>query len=208
MWTHILISGSLWLEGSYVGQSVELWSLMWGIALSHNLLPFKKWWKPLHGYIFQSPLERTKVYSAHLCSTLSGRVYGVWWAPGQAVHTQGLRVLLNLPESWAKCLVIFISHLRDNFWVNVCLGLWPTMPSFWLTACLLIREDAHTLSLWVCVSTLLLIVINALFPCVCSHTWCHISNNKLSTCFYSVCLLETALLSKRDKGWGHFASGL
>ena len=78
---------------------------------------------------------------------------------------------------------VFISHLHDFFWVNVCLGLRPTIPSFWLTACLLIREDAHTLSLWVCVPTLLLIVINALFPCVCSHTWCRVFTNKLSTCF-------------------------
>lgn len=103
---------------------------------------------------------------------------------------------------------VFISHLHDFFWVNVCLGLWPTMPSFWLTACLLIKRMPTPLSLWVCVSTPASDCDKCTLSLCVLHTLCRVSNDKLSTCFYSFCLLETTLLSNRDKSWGHFASSL
>ena len=46
------------------------------------------------------------------------------------------------------------------------------------------------------------------FYYVLSHTLCYVSNNKLCACLYSLCLLETFLLSNRGKSQGHFASSL
>ena len=77
-----------------------------------------------------------------------------------------------------------------------------SLPNSWLTVPLLIREDAHTLSFWVCISALLLSWINRLFSCVLYHILCCVSNNKFCNCFYSFCLLETFLLSNRGKSQG------
>ena len=54
---------------------------------------------------------------------------------------------------------------------------------------LLIREDAHTLPLWVCISAWLR--VNEKFLCVLAHFLLScVSNNKLCTCFFFFFLID------------------
>ena len=69
---------------------------------------------------------------------------------------------------------------------------------------LLIRADAHTLSLQVYTSALLLSQINKLLLCVLFQMLCCAHNNKLFFFFFSFCLLETFLLSNQDKSQDNF----
>ena len=70
---------------------------------------------------------------------------------------------------------------------------------------LLIREDAHTLSLQVYISALFLSQTNKLPLCVLFHMLCCANNNiHFFFFFYSFCLLETFLLSNRDKSQDNF----
>ena len=64
------------------------------------------------------------------------------------------------------------------------------------TAVLLTGEDAHTLSLPVCISALFCL---KQFLCVLSHLLCCVSNNKLCTCFY---LLEKCRFSVGSRARG------
>ena len=60
------------------------------------------------------------------------------------------------------------------------------------------RGVSHTLSLWVCISALLLSQLNKPFLYVLSHLLlCYVSNNKLCTCIYSFCLHEKCIFN-----WG------
>ena len=65
-----------------------------------------------------------------------------------------------------------------------------TYPLF--TGLLLTREDAHTLSLWVCISSLLPSQLNG--SCVLSYfLLCFVSNNKPCTCIYSFCFHDKCI---------------
>ena len=54
---------------------------------------------------------------------------------------------------------------------------------------LITKGNAHILSLWLCISALLLSQLNQLFLSVLSHLLLHyVSNNKLCICIHSFCL--------------------
>ena len=61
------------------------------------------------------------------------------------------------------------------------------------TALLLVRRDTHTLSLWVCISALLLSQLNKPFLYVLPYLFCYVSNNKLCTCIDSFCLHDKSI---------------
>ena len=65
------------------------------------------------------------------------------------------------------------------------------------------REAAHSLSLWVCISALLL---SYQFLFVLSHLLCYISNDKLYTCIYSLYVCDKRIFSLRAKIQGKLAS--
>ena len=69
---------------------------------------------------------------------------------------------------------------------------------------LLILEDTQTHTLCMCISVL----NNKLLLCVLSHMFYCDSNNKACTYFYSLCLLETFLLSTGGKNQGNSAFSL
>ena len=108
---------------------------------------------------------------------------------------------VNKDPEGLSCVRIYIPSVPHSSPPRMCVSAscltYGTLPP---------REEAHTLSLWVCISDLLLSSINC-FP-VCSPIHCAVSNNKLRTCFYSFSLLEIFLLSNRGKSQGHFASSL
>ena len=110
---------------------------------------------------------------------------------------EGLSYISDLHPS-----VLWSSSLRTPTLLSRCVAL----PSVWLPKRLLIREDVRTLSLWVCISVLLLSWINC-FP-VCSFIHCAVSLMINAVPAFSVCLLETFLLSNSGKSQGHFASSL
>ena len=66
------------------------------------------------------------------------------------------------------------------------------------TALLLTRWEAHTLSLQLCISVLLLSHLNKLFLFVLSHL-CYVFNNKLCTCIYSFCLCDTCIFHRGQR---------
>ena len=88
------------------------------------------------------------------------------------------------------------------------LNIWPKANKDWeellyvsglahiFTTLLLTGEDAHTLSLQVCVSALFCL---KQFLCVLSHS-CYVSNNKLCTCFYLLekCIFFSGVKSRRN----------
>ena len=62
------------------------------------------------------------------------------------------------------------------------------------TVLFLTRGDAHTLSLWVCVSALLLSQLNTLcLYALPNLLWCYVSDNKLYTCMSRFCLCDKCI---------------
>ena len=117
-------------------------------------------------------------------------------APPRSLH-------FGIPLGWEVCV-----HLREDPRVG---QVWKKKPDNWpkgrqrprtalykwlnplFTALLLVRRDTHTLSLWVCISALLLSQLNKPFLYVLPYLFCYVSNNKLCTCIDSFCLHDKSI---------------